>query len=102
MLALAGRRASKLFFVCGCLAYAHPPIEDAATRRLATQYRRSSGIVPAAIGLHVRADAQLGPGGEPNARARLGDRPETVLKTDAHLLPQSDVQSAEQVAALIA
>jgi integrase len=34
--------------------------------------------------------------------ARLGDRPETVLKTYAHLLPQTDVQAAEQVPALIA
>jgi hypothetical protein len=34
--------------------------------------------------------------------ARLGDRPETILKTCAHLLPQSDVEAAEQVAALIA
>ena len=34
--------------------------------------------------------------------ARLGDRPETLLHTYAHLLPQSDVQAAEQVAALIA
>jgi integrase len=34
--------------------------------------------------------------------ARLGDRPETVLRTYAHLLPQSDVEAAEQVAALIA
>lgn len=34
--------------------------------------------------------------------ARLGDRPETMLRTYAHLLPQSDVEAAEQVAALIA
>lgn len=34
--------------------------------------------------------------------ARLGDRPETILRTYAHLLPQSDVEAAEQVAALIA
>jgi integrase len=34
--------------------------------------------------------------------ARIGDRPETVLKTYAHLLPTSDAQAAEQVAALIA
>lgn len=33
--------------------------------------------------------------------ARIGDRPETVLRTCAHLLPQSDVQAAEQVAALV-
>jgi integrase len=35
------------------------------------------------------------------AAARLGDRAETVLRVDAHLLPQSDVEAAEQVAALI-
>ncbi len=34
--------------------------------------------------------------------ARIGDRPETVLRVYAHLLPQSDVEAAEQVAALIA
>ena len=34
--------------------------------------------------------------------ARIGDRAETVLRTYAHLLPQSDVQAAEQVAALLA
>jgi integrase len=33
--------------------------------------------------------------------ARIGDRPETVLKTYAHLLPTSDAEAAEQVAALI-
>jgi integrase len=36
------------------------------------------------------------------AAARIGDRPETVLRVYAHLLPQSDVEGAEQVAALIA
>jgi hypothetical protein len=34
--------------------------------------------------------------------ARLGDRPETILRAYAHLLPHSDVEAAEQVAALIA
>jgi integrase len=34
--------------------------------------------------------------------ARLGDRPEQVLRTYAHLLPLSDEDSAEQAAALIA
>ena len=34
--------------------------------------------------------------------ARLGDRPETILRTYAHLLPQSDVEAAQQVAALLA
>lgn len=34
-------------------------------------------------------------------RARLGDDPNTVLATYAHLLPQSDEQAAEKVAALI-
>jgi integrase len=34
--------------------------------------------------------------------ARIGDRPETVLRVYAHLLPQSDVQAAEQVAGLLA
>jgi integrase len=33
--------------------------------------------------------------------ARIGDRPETVLRVYAHLLPQSDVEAAEQVAALL-
>jgi integrase len=34
--------------------------------------------------------------------ARLGDDPNTVLSTYAHLLPQSDEQAAERVAALLA
>jgi hypothetical protein len=34
--------------------------------------------------------------------ARLGDPPETVLRVCAHLLPQSDVHAAAQVAALLA
>lgn len=34
--------------------------------------------------------------------ARLGDRPETILRAYAHLLPTSDAETAEQVAALIA
>jgi hypothetical protein len=34
--------------------------------------------------------------------ARIGDRPETVLRTYAHLLPQLDVEAANQVAALLA
>jgi integrase len=33
--------------------------------------------------------------------ARLGDRPEQILKTYAHLLPQSDELAAERVAAAI-
>jgi integrase len=36
------------------------------------------------------------------AAARLGDNPNTVLSTYAHLLPQSDTEAAELVAALIA
>lgn len=35
------------------------------------------------------------------AAARLGDDPKTVLSTYAHLLPQSDEQAAERVAALL-
>jgi integrase len=34
--------------------------------------------------------------------ARSGDDPNTVLDTYAHLLPQSDEQAAERVAALLA
>jgi integrase len=33
--------------------------------------------------------------------ARVGDKPETVLATYAHLLPTSDAEAAEQVAALV-
>jgi integrase len=35
------------------------------------------------------------------AAARLGDRPETILKTYAHLLPQSDEQAAIGIAQLL-
>jgi integrase len=34
--------------------------------------------------------------------ARLGDRPEQILKTYAHLLPQSDELAAKRVAAMLA
>jgi integrase len=34
--------------------------------------------------------------------ARIGDHPETVLRVYSHLLPTSDAEAAEQVAALIA
>jgi integrase len=34
--------------------------------------------------------------------ARLGDRPETILRTYAHLLPHSDAEAARRAAALIA
>lgn len=34
--------------------------------------------------------------------ARLGDRPETILKTYAHLLPHSDEQAAAGMAELLA
>jgi hypothetical protein len=53
------------------------------------RYTHPSLALTSGVPLHVMA-------------ARRGDRPETVLKTYAHLLPQSDVQAAEQVAALIA
>jgi integrase len=33
--------------------------------------------------------------------ARLGDRPETILRTYAHLLPTSDEEAAERVAYLV-
>ena len=36
------------------------------------------------------------------AAARLGDRPETILKVYAHLLPNSDEQAAVGMAELIA
>jgi integrase len=33
--------------------------------------------------------------------AWLGDRPETILKTYSHLLPHSDEQAADEMAALL-
>jgi len=34
--------------------------------------------------------------------ARIGDRPEIVLKTYAHLLPTSDEEAANKAASLVA
>jgi integrase len=50
---------------------------------------------------HTHTTAALSSGPVHVVAARIGDRPETVLKTYAHLLPTSDAEAAEQVAALI-
>ncbi|HEY6836616.1 MAG TPA: site-specific integrase, partial [Gaiellaceae bacterium] len=70
-----------------------------------TSRRKAAGLLSGTLHIlrHTHATLALTNGVPLHVMAaRLGDRPETVLKTYAHLLPQSDVQAAEQVAALIA
>jgi len=67
-------------------------------------HRRAAGLPAATLHTLRHTHATLGlSNGVPIhvVAARLGDRPETVLRVYAHLLPQSDVLAAEQVAALL-
>lgn len=68
------------------------------------QHRKAAGIPTGTLHIlrHTAATLALTAGIPVHiVAARLGDDPGTVLSTYAHLLPQSDEQAAEQVAALI-
>lgn len=68
------------------------------------QLREAAGIPagPLHVLRHTAATLMLTSGIPVHvAAARLGDNPNTVLSTYAHLLPQSDVEAAERVAALL-
>jgi integrase len=70
-----------------------------------TRLRKAAGLTTGTLHItrHTHATLALTNGVPLHVvAARLGDRPETILRTYAHLLPQSDVEAAEQVAALIA
>ena len=59
------------------------------TLRPAPRHSREAAPLTEGVPVHIVA-------------ARLGDDPNTVLSSYAHLLPQSDEQAAERVAALLA
>jgi integrase len=70
-----------------------------------TRKRKAAGLLTGTLHIlrHTHATLALTNGVPVHVvAARIGDRPETVLRVYAHLLPQSDVEAAEQVAALIA
>ena len=70
-----------------------------------TRERKAAGLLAGTLHIlrHTHATLALTNGVPVHVvAARIGDRPETVLRVYAHLLPQSDVEAAEQVAALIA
>jgi integrase len=69
------------------------------------QHRKAAGIPTGSLHIlrHTAATLALTSGVPVHiVAARLGDTPQTVFSTYAHLLPQSDEQAAERVAAAIA
>ena len=79
---------------------AHP---DRLTESFA-QHRKAAGIPVGTLHIlrHTAATLALTEGVPVHiVAARLGDNPNTVLSTYAHLLPQSDELAAERVAALL-
>ena len=69
-----------------------------------TQLRKTAGLPMGSLHVlrHTAATLALTSGIPVHiVAARLGDNPNTVLSTYAHLLPQSDELAAERVAALI-
>jgi integrase len=69
------------------------------------QHRKAAGIPTGSLHVlrHTAATLALTSGIPVHiVAARLGDTPQTVLGTYAHLLPQSDELAAERIAALIA
>jgi integrase len=69
------------------------------------RHRKAAGVTTGTLHIlrHTHATLALTNGVPLHVvAARLGDRPETILRAYAHLLPHSDVEAAEQVAALLA
>jgi integrase len=81
------------------------PIHPAQLTRWFARDRRNAGLTVGTLHIlrHTVATLALTEGVPVHiVAARLGDDPNTVLATYAHLLPRSDEQAAERVAALIA
>jgi integrase len=81
------------------------PINPTRLTEAFTRHRKTAGIPTGTLHIlrHTHTTHALSSGVPVHVvAARIGDRPETVLKTYAHLLPTSDAEAAEQVAALIA
>lgn len=80
------------------------PIYPSRLTEAFTRHRKAAGLTTGTLHIarHTHATLALTHGVPLHVvAARLGDRPETILRTYAHLLPQSDVEAAEQVAALV-
>ena len=74
-------------------------------RVLAREQRTAAGITTGSLHTlrHTAATLALTSGVPVHiVAARLGDSPTEILKTYAHLLPQSDKLAAEQIAAALA
>jgi integrase len=81
------------------------PINPTRLTEALLRHRKAAGIPAGTLHLlrHSHTTHALSSGVPVHVvAARIGDRPETVLRTYAHLLPTSDAEAAEQVAALIA
>lgn len=82
------------------------PIRPPRLTEAFLRHRKAAGLSTGTLHVlrHTHATLALASCGVPLhvVAARLGDRPETVLRTYAHLLPRSDVEAAEQAAALLA
>jgi integrase len=81
------------------------PIHPDRLSRDFMRHRRAAGLAAGSLHTlrHSAATLMLTNGVPVHvAAARLGDRPEQILSTYAHLLPQSDELAAERLAAVIA
>ena len=80
------------------------PIHPQGLTRCFGRHRKAAGIAAGTLHTlrHTAATLALTAGVPVHiVAARLGDDPNTVLSTYAHLLPQSDELAAERVAALL-
>jgi integrase len=80
------------------------PIHPGRLTKWFARQRRNAGLAAGSLHIlrHTAATLALTAGVPVHiVAARLGDDPKTVLDTYAHLLPRSDEQAAERVAALI-
>jgi integrase len=90
------------------LVFADPlggPIHPQRLTEWFREHRRAAGITTGSLHTlrHTAATLALTEGVPVHiVAARLGDAPTGILKTYAHLLPQSDELAAEQIAAAIA
>jgi integrase len=81
----------------------HPIYPTKLTRAFKT-HRKAAGVTTGSLHIlrHTHATLALTNGVPLHVlAARIGDRAETVLANYAHLLPTSDAETAEQVAALV-
>jgi len=80
------------------------PIYPTKLTRAFTRHRKAAGVTTGSLHIlrHTHATLALTNGVPLHVlAARIGDRAETVLANYAHLLPTSDAETAEQVAALV-